>query len=320
MKKLAYYLLKGVAYALSLLPFWALYGVADVFFVLLYYLFRYRRKVVRKNLISSFPDKDEQFIKHTERRFYRWFSDTLFEAFKLLSISDEKLLRHIEFRNTEEMELVFDEGRDLAVMMGHYGNWEWMTALGLGFKRYPEAVMGLIYHPLRSDPADWLSIDIRSAHGGVCINKRHVLRHLMELKREGRRSLFGYVSDQTPKWENIHLWLPFLNHDTPVFTGGERIMRKMDDGVFYIDMSRPRRGYYVVEYKLISFHAAQEEEYAITRRFFQMLEDNIHREPAYYLWTHNRWKRTHEEYNAIVEDWREKHGKNIPSPNDAPSS
>ena len=46
-----------------------------------------------------------------------------------------------------------------------------------------------------------------------------ILRYLVEYKSLNRRSLFGYISDQTPKWDNIHLWLPFLNHDTPVFTG-----------------------------------------------------------------------------------------------------
>ena len=159
--------------------------------------------------------------------------------------------------------------------------------------------------PLRSDPPDWLFIDIRSAHGGLCINKRHVLRHLVQFKREKKHILFGYISDQTPKWENIHLWLDFLGHDTPVFTGGERIMRKMDDAVYYLDMERPCRGKYICTFRLLSAHAAQEEENAITRRFFQMLEENIHREPAYYLWTHNRWKRTHAEYDAIMEEWRQ---------------
>ena len=89
-----------------------------------------------------------------------------------------------------------------------------------------------------------------------------------------------------------------------MFTGGERIMHKMDDAVFYAEMERPCRGKYVCTFRLLADHAAQEEENAITCRFFQMLEDTIRREPAYYLWTHNRWKRTHAEYDAILEDWK----------------
>ena len=299
-KKLMYYLLYGITYLLSLLPFWILYRLADCFFVLIYYVVRYRRKVVRKNLTTSFPEKTLSEIKQIERRFYRWLCDYFLETIKLLNMSNEKLLRHLEFRGGEQVEQAFDQGRSVAAIMGHYCNWEWLSAVGLAFPRYSEAVKGLIYHPLRSDYADRLFIDIRSAHGGLCINKRHVLRHLVEFKRERKHVFFGYISDQTPKWENIHLWLDFLGHDTPVFTGGERIMNKMDDIVFYLDMERPRRGKYVCTFCLLSAHAAQEKENAITHRFFQSLEENIRREPTYYLWTHNRWKRTRKEYEEIM--------------------
>ena len=297
MKQLSYRLLYGLTYAISLLPFWLLYLISDGFFLLIYYLVRYRRKVVWKNLSSSFPEKDEAELRQISRQFYHWLCDYFVETVKLLSISNEKLLRRIEFRGVEQLELCFDQGQDCAAILGHYCNWEWLSATGLAFKRYPEAVMGLIYHPLYNDAFDQLFIDIRKAHGGDCIPKQDILRHLITLKRDNRRSLFGYISDQAPRWHNIHLWLPFLNHDTPVFTGGERIMRKMDDAVFYVEMERPRRGQYICTFKLVSLHASQEPDNEITRRFFQMLEETIRRAPSYYLWTHNRWKRTHEEFD-----------------------
>jgi len=103
--------------------------------------------------------------------------------------------------------------------------------------------------------------------------------------------MFGYIADQGPKWENIHLWLPFLGHDTGVFTGAERIMRKMDNAVFYVEMTRPKRGTYTCTYHLITRHAQQTEEHEITRRFFAMLEETIRKQPEFYLWSHNRWKR-----------------------------
>lgn len=297
MKRFTYYLLYGLVYVLSLLPFWLLYLLSDGLYLLIYHVARYRRKIVWKNLSSSFPEKSATELKRIEQQFYHWFCDYIFETFKLLSISDEALLRHMEFRGVEEMEKCFDNGQDCAAILGHYCNWEWLSATGLAFRRYPDAVMGLIYHPLRNDQADWLSVDIRSAHGGVCVNKRHVLRHLIEFKQAGRHYLFGYISDQTPKMENIHLWIDFLNHDTPVFTGGERIMRKMNEAVYYVDMERPKRGRYICTFRPITEKAGTTPETEITRQFFKMLEESIRRQPAYYLWTHNRWKRTREEYN-----------------------
>lgn len=297
MKQLAYYLIYGIVYVLSLLPFWLLYLISDGLYLIVYHLIRYRRKIVRKNLTASFPEKSQQELRRTERQFYHWLCDYVFETFKLLSISDANLLRHMELRGMDQLELCFDKGQNCAAILGHYCNWEWLSAVSLGFHRHPDAAVGLIYHPLYNEAVDRLFIDLRSAHHGMCVPKQDILRHLISLKRDNRRSLFGYISDQSPKWENMHLWLDFLHHDTPVFTGAERIMQKMNDAVFYVDMERPRRGQYICTFRLISPEAAREEELAITRRFFQMLEQSINRQPAYYLWTHNRWKRGREEFN-----------------------
>ena len=215
----------------------------------------------------------------------------------MLSISDKALLKRFEIRGLEQVERVFDEGRNCAGILGHYCNWEWLSATGRTFKRHPQAVIGLIYHPLYNEAFDRLFLDLRSSHGGVCVPKNDILRYLINYRRENRRSLFGYISDQSPKWENMHLWVNFLNHDTPVFTGAERIMQKMNDAVFYVDMERPCRGKYICTYRLITAEAAKEPEFAITRRFFEMLETSIRRQPAFYLWTHNRWKRGREEFN-----------------------
>ncbi len=286
--------------ALSRLPMRVLYWVSDVEYILVYYVVRYRRRVVRYNLTSSFPEKPEDEIVSIEKGFYRWFADYFFEAVKLLTISDKELRRRLRVVNAEEVEQCFAEGQNCAAILGHYGNWEWLTCVGIALP--PERMLGLIYHPLYNHAFDELFRRIRSHEkNGVPVPKQDILRRLVEYRQKGIMSMFGYISDQGPKWENIHLWLPFLNHDTPVFTGGERIMRKMNDAVFYVDITRPRRGYYVATFKLITREPNSLPEFDITRRFFALLENTIRREPRYYLWTHNRWKRTHEEFRRRFE-------------------
>ena len=284
-------------YAISLLPFRLLYVLADIEYFMLYHVIRYRRGVVRRNLVTSFPDKSEQEIVQIEKRFYHWFCDYFFEAVKLLSISDAELCRRFTIINSEEVEQCFKEGQDVAAILGHYCNWEWLSCVGMNLPLERET--GLIYHPLRNKAFDYLFRKLRSheKHSRV-IPKQDILRYVLSRKKEGIRNICGYISDQGPKWKNIHLWLPFLNHEhTPVFTGGERIMRKMNNAVFYVEMSRPKRGYYTATYKLITRTPNALEPDGITRRFFQMLEQTIRREPAYYLWSHNRWKRTKEEFD-----------------------
>ena len=284
-------------YTLSLLPFRILYGMADIGYVLLYYIIRYRRGVVRKNLVTAFPEKSIDDIKTIERKFYHWFCDYFLEAIKLLSISEKELRRRFTIINSEEVEQCFQEGQDVAAILGHYCNWEWLSCVGMNLP--PERETGLIYHPLRNKTFDYLFRKLRShERNSHVIPKKDILRYVVTKKREGVRNICGYISDQGPKWTNIHLWLPFLNHEyTPVFTGGERIMRKMNNAVFYVEMSRPKRGYYTATYKLITRDPNSPPADDITRRFFCLLEETIRQEPAFYLWSHNRWKRTKEEFD-----------------------
>ncbi len=292
-----YYLLFGFCYLVSLLPFRALYVLSDCVCLVVYHLIGYRKKVVRRNLETSFPEKTKEELRSIEKKFYHWLCDYFFETIKLLSISKKSLDKHFTITNPEVVTDCFRRGQNVAGILGHYCNWEWLSCAGKDFGNDKWKV-GLIYHPMTSDTVDRLFLKIRSRNpSGIPINKKDILRYLVQFKREGIMSIFGYISDQVPKWQNIHLWLRFLNQDTPVFTGAERIMKKMKDVVFYTEMSRPRRGYYTCTYHLITEAPQEMAEHDITRIFFQRLEETIRRQPEYYLWTHNRWKRTHEEFD-----------------------
>lgn len=313
MEKLVYY----IFYTLSLLPFGVLYVLSDIEYFFVYRVVGYRRKIVRSNLVSAFPEKSEAEVRAIERGFYHWFCDYFFESVKLLSISDNELRRRLVITNSAEHEEWFRRGRNTAAVLGHYCNWEWLSHVGYDME--PNRRLGLIYNPLHSKIFDHLFIKIRSYKDiGVPIPKKDILRQLVAWRQEGLMSLSGYIADQAPRWQNIHCWLPFLNHDTPVFTGGERIMRKMNNVVYYVDMTRPRRGYYHVTYRLITDDPNSLPEFEITRRFFQMLEASIRRDPVPYLWTHNRWKRTLEEFRERFEVVGGKvvPRKNSPSGND----
>jgi len=300
MNTIKYYLLYAIVYLLSILPFWLLYVISDFNYLIFYRLVGYRRKIVRKNLRNSFPEKTESELKAIEKKFYHWFCDYIFETFQLISISDKKLLKHMEYRGLEQLEECFDRKQDTAVILGHYCNWEWMSSIGLGFKRYPEAVVNALYHKLKSPSVDRLFLKIRKAKGCVPIEKSKILRHLLKWKMDDTRYMTAYISDQGPRWHNIHLWIDFMNQNTPVFTGGERLMRKMNNAVFYIKMERPKRGKYIATFIPITYEPNKLPEFEITKRFFKMLEDTIKEHPEFYLWSHNRWKRTKEKYDQIM--------------------
>lgn len=299
-----YRLIHFIFYLISLLPFRALYLLSDGLYVVLFHMVGYRRKVVEKNLRMAFADKTDNDRLLIEHKFYHWLCDYFVESIKLLSISKEELQRRFTIANSDEVEKCFEEGQSAAAVLGHYCNWEWLSCVGIDLPA--NRVMGLVYHPLRNRYFDRLFVNLRSQMGGVPIPKQDILRYLVKYRREGVMSLFGYISDQGPKMNNIHLWLDFMNQDTPVFTGAERIIRKMNNAVFYVEMSRPKRGYYTCTYHLITRQPDSLPEHEITRIFFQKLEQTIRKNPEFYLWSHNRWKRTREEFDKeyIIENGR----------------
>lgn len=290
MRNVAYYIVYGFFFAVSLLPLRVLYALSDVAYYILYYVVRYRRKIVRKNIANSFPEKGKREVKTIEQAFYHWLCDYFNETIKLLSISEEAMRRHIEFKNLEKVEEYFDAGRSCAAILGHYCNWEWLSTTSIGLTRHKEAITGLIYHPLFNKVFDHLFITIRSAMGGTCIPKKKILRTLVNYRQKGIPTLFGYIADQCPTRPNIHLWLDFMAQDTPVFTGAERIMRSANDVVFFVRMERPKRGRYICTFELITDDINTLEEHEATKRFFALLEESIRHAPQYYLWSHNRWK------------------------------
>jgi KDO2-lipid IV(A) lauroyltransferase len=268
--------------------------LSDALYFLVYRLLHYRVKVVRKNISESFPEKDASELRHIERGFYHWFCDYIVESVKLLTMSQRQMKRRLVFKGTDVVDQVVAEGQSCAVYLGHYCNCEWITSLPLWVT--PAAQCGQIYHAIENPLFDRLFLRLRQRFGAVCIPMAETLRRIIKYRQEGRPVVIGYIGDQVPFWNNIHHWCQFLNHDTPVLTGTERLARQTGHAVFYMDVRRVRRGYYEAEFKVLSLEPKKLAEFELTDLYFQHLEETIRRDPPYWLWTHNRWKRTHEEF------------------------
>lgn len=290
-----YYIISTIWYVFSLLPMRLLYALSSMLYGVLFYVVRYRRKVVESNLKSSFPEKDAAEIRAIEKEFYHFFCDYIVESVKLLTMSREELKRRMVFKGTDIVEAIVKEGQSCAVYLGHYCNWEWITSLPLWIT--PQAQCGQIYHPIENRDMDMLFLKLRQRMGAICIPMQDTLRYILKYRSENQPVVIGYISDQKPHWVNIHHWVDFLNHDTPVLTGTERIARKMNHAVFFLDVHRLRRGYYEAEFKLITREPKAMKEFELTDIYYRMLEESIRRTPAYWLWTHQRWSRTREEFN-----------------------
>lgn len=288
MNKLLYYAIYSWMYCHALLPLPVLYIFSDILYFPIYHLIRYRRKIVRRNLTNAFPEKSLKEIIRIEKKFYRHFCDYWFETTKLFHISDQEMQRRMKFKHIELFNEMMKNGNSALVYLGHYGNWEWIPSISLLMNS--DITAGQIYRPLRNKVFDRLFYNLRKRFGSMNIAKEDTLRAIVKMRREGKKTLIGFMSDQTPSVRNVHYWSIFMNQEAPIFTGVERIARQTGFFVFYIDITYIKRGYYEAECKLISADPQSEEENAITERYIRAMENTILRNPACWLWTHNRWK------------------------------
>lgn len=304
-KKIAYTLLLIVWYTFSLLPMRIHYILSDGIYYLLYYVVRYRRKIVRKNLTDSFPNKDLKEIIEIEKGFYSYFCDYIVETVKMASISKREIMKRMKFEGTEQLIDEFKNKKSCSVYLGHYCNWEWISSLPLHLEKGD--VCGQIYHPLENEIFDRLFLHVRGRFGATSIDMASSFRTIVGWHRNGIHNLVGYIADQVPGYKSMHYWTDFLNHDTPVFSGAERISRMVNSAIYYVDIFRPKRGYYVAKFIKIADSADQLPKFEITERYFRLLEKTIIRDPQYWLWSHNRWKRDREGFNReFTEEERKK--------------
>lgn len=283
----------GLFYLISLLPMRVLYVMSDI---LLYPIARlYRRKVTRQNLDESFPDLSVKERRAIERRFYHQLCDYIVETVKLFSITKEELMERMTFSGMDDIRHGFNDlGKETFFSyLGHFGNWEWIASLQYWL---PECHCCQIYHPLYNKVFDRIFLNIRQQYGGECIPMKTSLRRLVQLHQAGEHIVCGFISDQQPKWNAIHHFTPFLNHDTAVFIGTEQLGKRMDAMIFYAHVTQPRRGYYHCQFQPMEYNPKEVNDYELTDRFFRQLESDIKAAPHLWLWTHKRWSRTKEEW------------------------
>lgn len=292
---IAYYIVFTLMYLLSLLPLWVLYRLSDAMYYIVYYGARYRRGIVRKNLTDSFPDKTAKDIASIEKDFYSWFCDYIVETIKLFTMSKRQMKKRMRFEGVDAVKHYFDNNVPCSVYLGHYCNWEWITSLPLSVNN---GICAQIYHPIENKYFNSLFLRLRNRFGAVSIEMDSSFRTILSWKKQNTPNVVGYIADQVPGLHNVHCWVDFLNHDTPVFTGAEKITMITGAKVFYADVTRPKRGYYVASFKEISVEKEDYEKFFYTKKYFELLEHSICKHPQYWLWSHNRWKRTRQQFNC----------------------
>jgi KDO2-lipid IV(A) lauroyltransferase len=293
MKAIIFYLLLPIIYLISLLPFGILYIVSDGLYLLVFHLFGYRKKVVYQNLKNSFPEKSEKEIDEIARKFYKNLCDIIIESIKSMTMSEKDYLKRCKFESTVLANELFEKNKSVICILGHYGNWEWAApAASIALKHQ----FFVIYKRLSNPYFNKMIYNNRSRFGTKLIESNDVVKEMFKNKEYVSATVF--VGDQTPFPEGAY-WTRFLNQDTPVFRGTEIIAKKFNYPVIWVSLSKIKRGYYQIHYRMLVENPKETKEGEISEMHTLILESDIQKQPEMWLWSHKRWKHRKPMYSSL---------------------
>ena len=273
---------------LARLPLGVLYLLSDLAYPILYYIIRYRRRLVRENLRNSFPEKSVEEILSIEKKFYRNLCDVFIEAFKCLHISDQEMLRRVEILNCELPERIATERKNIFMLLGHLGCWEWYQEVSVRYKAPKKTCE--IYKQIVSPYFASLMHEIRSRWDTTQIEMSQTVRTLLQWNAKGEPFLCGFIQDQRPD-RKAKDSIMFLNQQTWYIPGAEEIARKANAELIYLDVEKPSRGHYRLTFReMIPNEEEANSRYPLSQNFWHKMEQTIRRQPELWLWSHNRWR------------------------------
>ncbi len=281
-----YLILYPILWIISILPFRILYILSDFIFVLVYYVIGYRKKVVRNNIQLAFPNLSDKERLQIEIKFYHHLCDMFLEMIKTMGLSQKEMEKHYTFKNLEVYLDLEKKQKSIALVCAHYASYEWAVSMNyhINFVGYG------IYKKIANKYFDRLVKKIRSKFKAQLISTKETALTIEDNYKKGILGVFGFASDQTPRFsDNMH-WYTFMGIETPIHTGAERLARKYDMNVVFLQTKKIKRGYYQASFEVLTENISLEKENSISERFIKLVENQIKEAPEYYLWTHKRWK------------------------------
>jgi len=268
----------------QLIPFWLVYQCANILAFVLQHVVKYRAAVVRQNLKNAFPSYTNAALKEIEKKFYLNFCDVLLENLKLNSISKKTVRKRMKFLNPAVFSDLAETGKGVMLIGAHYNNWEWMA---LSLSTYLNEKMFSVYKPLNNTQSDRLMLNARARFGANIIPMQQFPK--VVLKNKNRGAVHLMIADQSPHRSKLDFFCAFLNQDTPVYLGAEKLMKAANLNLYFVEVHRVKRGFYEMKIVPLNEQSTNEKGQA-TKMHLSHLEKMIINSPESWLWSHRRWK------------------------------
>lgn len=283
---------------LSRLPLSVLYAFSDLLFILSYYIARYRRKLIRRNLQNSFPDKNEKELRAIEKEFFSNLCDYAVESLKLITVPRDELSRRMLFKDLSAVEAFRASNQSILFLASHQFNWEWL--LVSASVNFPMNI-DFVYQPVSNKFINALTLSMRMRFGAYPIRRNEVARELAKRKHILRG--IATVADQYPGYGSDKKFITrFLNQETAFFMGTNQLALLSQYPAVYYKPKKIRRGYYLAVPVIVAIPPYPKESQIVIEKYVQHVEEAINEYPPGWLWSHNRWKTRHLGNNVAIDD------------------
>jgi len=286
MQLIVYILVYPILWCISILPFRVLYLISDFLYLVIYRIGKYRVTTVKANLKMVFPDKSEQEINGITGKFYHFLCDMIMETIKSMTISKKELKKRFSYDNLDLIKDLETKNRSIVLLCGHYASWEWIFSLQLHVKYSGYAV----YKQLSNKYFDRLVKRIRARHNSYLMTMNDTYKVMSGVQKRNEKAIYGFAADQSPMMGKNLYWNTFLGINVPMYTGAETLAKRFDLAVVFMNVNRYKRGFYKASFEVLTENPKKVDNYQLTDRYFELLEDQINKQPEFYLWTHKRWK------------------------------
>jgi Kdo2-lipid IVA lauroyltransferase/acyltransferase len=290
-----YYIVYSLLWLFSLFPLRVLYFIGDGFYLLVFYLLKYRRDVVMNNLKIAFPEKTEEERKAIAKKFYKNLIDMFIESIKMISASDKFIAKRFT-GNWDVVNAIYPTGKSVQIHLGHNFNWEWGNNVFV--TRTPYKFLA-VYMPFANKIFEKLFYKLRTRSGAIFLSAVTMKESFLPYRSE--QYLLGLIADQNPGHPGNAWWVNFFGRPTPFLKGPAKGAVTNDTAVVFAFIHKPKRGYYEAVFSVAETNPTTSTEQELTRKFVQYLENTIKQNPDMWLWSHRRWK--HEwkpEYGEVL--------------------
>ncbi|KRD12457.1 lipid A biosynthesis acyltransferase [Flavobacterium sp. Root901] len=286
MQFIVYIIAFPLLWLISILPFRLFYLFSDFVYFLVYRVIAYRKKVVRENLALTFPHLSKAERKEIEKKFYHHMCDMFLEMIKTMSITPEEMEKRFHVTNIELVQDYAKQGKSVILFASHYASYEWLLTINpkIGFQGIA------VYKKIANPYFDKLIRKIRSKYNTELVETRKAIPTMAQNQRDGKLSMYGLASDQSPKLDRIFHSMKFMGIEVPVHTGAEMLAKKYNLSVIMVKVKKVARGYYEATFLPIADNPNDYKNFDITEKYLKEVEKQILEAPEFYLWTHKRWK------------------------------